>query len=144
MPARSAVESYVSQGLQSGLRLLPSIADQATAFFLLNRACTPVVNGTTRGFLETLIPLYETTTSDSPLHMATQAVSIHAISNGHRHLSNQARKAYSAALRGVQHAILDFKQATSDETLLTVLLLSLYEVCKARPDSRSRACDSRL
>ena len=85
---------------------------------------------TSRGFLGALIPMYENSKPGSPLEIATHAVSLSAVANwpGRRHLGQRAGMIYGRAMRAVQSALQDPKQATSNETLLVILLFSLYEV----------------
>lgn len=83
-----------------------------------------------RGFLEYLGPVYSGASPNSPLHDATHAV---ALSTFGRHpdrgaLLREARMKYGRALHKVNGALKDPTKAKSDETLLTILLFSLYEV----------------
>ena len=81
--------------------------------------------------------MYNQTSSDSPLPLATHAVALSALGNypGNARLKVDGRKAYAEALMKVNKAIQDPLAATSDSTLLSILMFSLYEVCQSEPNS---------
>lgn len=110
-------------------RLSPSIEQHATHFFFKNFVLLPRKNDAARGFLEVAVPMFDRAKEDSPLYLATAAVAISVIANwpGRKHLAQLAARLYGRALSVTQKAIQDPKHSTSDATLLTVLLFSLYE-----------------
>ncbi|KXT02306.1 hypothetical protein AC578_194 [Pseudocercospora eumusae] len=111
------------------MSLNPPIEKQATAFFFNNFVLPPRNTETTRGFLELAVPLFNASKEGSPLHLATEAVSVSIIANwpGRRHLQQKAARLYGQALAATQKALQDPNNATSDTTLLAILLFSLYE-----------------
>lgn len=99
-----------------------------------------------RGFLEYLTPLYTASSSSSVLHDATHAVALFAFGAypGRENLRQEAGVLYGQALQKVSAALKDPAKATADETLLAVMLFSLYEVCVEQlpiPSTR-RGCKS--
>jgi hypothetical protein len=102
----------------------------ATQFFFRNFVHLPQQSGSNRGFLELIIPSYTKASSDSPLHLATHAVALSALGNypGNWRLKLDAGRAYGKTLNSVNEAMKDPSLATSDQTILAILLLSLYEV----------------
>ena len=83
-----------------------------------------------RGFLELLVPLYNQASASSALHLATHAVSLSALGNypGRHRLLQDASVSYGQALRKVNLALKDPIESKSDETVLAILMFSLYEV----------------
>ena len=75
-------------------KLNPTIEQQATTFFFNNFMVIPRSKETTRGFLEVAAPMYERAKSDSPLHLAIEAMAISVITNwpGRRHLTQLAAR----------------------------------------------------
>jgi hypothetical protein len=61
--------------------------------------------------------------------MAAEALAVRTAANcpGGTHLLHLAESLYGRVLNPVQRSIQDPKQATSDETLLSILLFSVYE-----------------
>lgn len=82
-----------------------------------------------RGFLDLLPQLYSASSWDSPLYLATVAVSLVAYETWHPGvMDNQSQTAqYGRALRATQNAIQNPTESITDATLLTVLMLGLYE-----------------
>ena len=111
------------------MQLNPSVEQQATHFFFKNFVLSPRTKEAARGFLEAAVPMFDQAKQDSPLYLATEAVAISVIANwpGRKHLTQLAARLYGRALAATQKAIQDPKHATTDATLLTILLFSLYE-----------------
>ncbi|KAL9087267.1 MAG: hypothetical protein Q9165_006761 [Trypethelium subeluteriae] len=106
---------------------------QAIAFFFRHFVLLPRQTDATRGFLATLLPFYNQLGSDSSLHKATTAVALCALANlpGKAYLKGKAVGEYGRAIRKVNDIIISPSTARSDETLLTILLLGLYETISA-------------
>ena len=106
-------------------------ADTAIGFFLQHHANRQRAADSQRGFLEHLAPLYQRASTDSLLHRATYALSMGALSNArHSPIDRlEARRTYVKALKELGEVIKRPHVATSNETLMTILLFSLYEVC---------------
>jgi hypothetical protein len=83
-----------------------------------------------RGYLELLSPMYEKASPDSLLHRAVYAVGLGCLSHVEKStpLRCEARATYGKALKDLSIAIKDPVQSALDETLMTILLLSLCEV----------------
>jgi Fungal specific transcription factor domain len=83
-----------------------------------------------RGFMELLGIAYEQSKPSSLLHQATYALSLSALSNSQQSMSlrMEARREYGKALKQLSHVIKNPKLATTDETLMTILVFSLCEV----------------
>ena len=114
----------------ASLTFNPSIECQAVSFFFENFVVPSQSKRISRSFLEVLlIPMYEATASNSPLSMATEALAVRVAANypGGRHLLPHGESLYYQALKSVQRAIREPTESTTDETLLSILLFSLYE-----------------
>ena len=113
----------------ASLTFNPSIEHQATSFFFENFAPKSKSKETSRGFLDLLAPMYEKTPTNSPLSMATEALAVRTAANfpEDKNLLHHAESLYGRALKAVQRAIQEPSQATSDETLLSILLFSIFE-----------------
>lgn len=119
--------------LESQIRFNPGIEEQATTFFFNNFVLSPRAPDITRGFLEVAAPLFRATVDGSSLHLATQAHSLLVIAHwpGREHLRNRAQQLYSQALKVIQQDLQDPQKATSDDTVLAILILSLFEATNA-------------
>ena len=82
------------------------------------------------GILSCVQDLFSNCSRSPALHAALSAVSLGMISRKvhEDYLSAKALTSYGMALTGIQKAIESPEEAKSDETLLAILLLSLYEV----------------
>ncbi len=88
--------------------------------------------GTTRGFLEYIIPLLNSEGFEgSPFPVAFNAVALAALGNrpGSRQLLVPAVEQYNKAIREVNTALRDPFAQRTDQTLASVILLGLFEVC---------------
>jgi hypothetical protein len=102
----------------------------AIGFFIIHHAHRRRHEDSQRGFMELLECAYGQTSSTSLLHKATYALSLGALSNSQQSLSLriEARREYGRAIKELSVAIKDPLLATTDETLMTILMFSLYEV----------------
>lgn len=84
---------------------------------------------TTTGFLQVAAPLVEKAEDDSAQSLATEAVAtaVMATTPDNEHLNQHAAHLYGRALAATQQVMQDPAHATSDETLLAILLFALYE-----------------
>lgn len=107
----------------------PSIEEQATTFFFNHFVLTRLRQNTTRGFLDLLVPMHNVTYPGSTLSLATQALALRTVANypSHEYLSVRAHQLYVRAMMAAQTAIEDPTRAISDDTLLAILLFTLYE-----------------
>lgn len=128
-----------SQSKESSLQPAPAsliepLNTRATQFFFRNYVLDLIAldSLTGRGHLEYLFPLYSDAKPDSPLSLATIAVSLcifGAWQKKCREAENEcASETFSRALVSTQRAILDPLESKTDSTLMAVLMLGLYEV----------------
>ncbi|KAL9064759.1 MAG: hypothetical protein Q9157_007720 [Trypethelium eluteriae] len=130
-----AYNAFIGSGqvlLAPGLGISDEI--QATAFFFRNFVLLPRQTDATRGFLATLLPFYNRLGSDTSLHKATTAVALCAFANfpEKAYLKDRAVAEYGRAIRKVNDTIVSPTIARSDEMLLTILLLGLYETISSK------------
>jgi len=104
--------------------------DSATVFFFRNFILLPQDSGSMRGYLEYLIPMYNSASPGSIVRLATHAVACAGLANHPTKagLRIHASKNYGRALKQIGTRLQSPELAKSDETLMATLLLSLYEV----------------
>ncbi|KAK3496584.1 hypothetical protein B0T13DRAFT_489154 [Neurospora crassa] len=127
--ARKAVRSPFE------LAVIPAIQipteTQASCHFVSNFVLIPR-QGTTRGFMDYLIPLMKTETMSSAPHLQFAFNACALASLGNRVKSDgidfvaSAHGEYAKALRATQAALVDRVKCTSDSVLATVLLLAVH------------------
>ena len=124
---------------QLSSRLVPSIEEQATQHFFKSFALPSPSKETTRGFFEVAESMFDRAEQDSPVRLATQAVAIVVAAKrpGQVYLAQLAARVYGKALAATQQAMQEPVDATSDTTLLTILLFSLYESITSSDHSKS-------
>ncbi|PVH79815.1 C6 zinc finger protein [Cadophora sp. DSE1049] len=113
-----------------GRTLLPSKEDQRLFFFYQTIMENLVDSDHTRYLHSQLPTLFSRSRSGSALHLATQAISYATWKKSRSPGCDEGltiEKRYTQALAALAEAIRDPVEATSDETLYTVLLLSGYE-----------------
>ncbi|ATY63872.1 Fungal transcriptional regulatory protein [Cordyceps militaris CM01] len=103
--------------------------DAASCHFLSNWVLLSP-QGTNRGFFEFLLPIQKKATSGSPFHLAFKACSLSSLTQQGLDpaIERQASSYYVKALAATSDALSRPSVATSDSTLATVMLLSLYEI----------------
>lgn len=116
--------------------LLPIPTEQlASCHFFSNFILVPR-QGSTRGFMDYLVPLMRSEPTNSHLQHAFQACSMAHLGNRVRSTSedipNKALSEYTKALSATHMALQDPKMSQTDGTLAAVLLLGLYEVSLAK------------
>jgi hypothetical protein len=111
---------------------------EAVPFFFKNFIALPQQAESTRGFLEYLVPLYNKARSSSVLHLATTAVAMATCGQypGRQDLLREAVSTYGKALNKLNEDLKDPAMSTSDETVLAILMFSLYEVSKMVASAR--------
>ena len=104
---------------------------QAICAFFLDFVLLPRHPDSVQGHLEHLLPLYNNTTPESPLSLATSSVALAFSGNAPGREADQAlgRSVFGRALQKTSTAIRSPVESKRDETLMAVLLLGLYEVC---------------
>jgi hypothetical protein len=111
---------------------------QAVPFFFKNFVSLPQQADTMRGYLELLVPLYNSARPSSALHLATNAVAL-AVTGaypGRADIMREAMAAYAKALGKLNHDLKDPAVGKSNENVLATLLLSLYEVSRSITSAR--------
>lgn len=105
-----------------------SFEDQAACHFFTNY----VYSRSTfrRGYFEFLPEVFTQNSSDSPVAEIITSLGMAGLANVRRvpEAKAIANYKYASALHGVNALLRDPARATDDETLITVLLLGLYEV----------------
>lgn len=103
---------------------------EAVTFFFKNFITLPQQAESTRGYLEFLVPLYNQALPSSVLHLATSAVAMAACGQypGREALVGEAVKTYGKAIRKLNTDLKDPVMGRSNETVLAILMFSLYEV----------------
>jgi hypothetical protein len=117
---------------------------EAVPFFFKNFVSLPQQADSMRGYLELLVPLYNQARPSSTLHMATNAVALAACGNypGRQDLLREAAAAYGKALRKLNDDLKDPVMSKSDETVLAILLFSLFEVGSYITSARTSVASS--
>ncbi|KAF1848216.1 uncharacterized protein K460DRAFT_364186 [Cucurbitaria berberidis CBS 394.84] len=110
---------------------------EAIPFFFKNFITLPQQAESTRGYLEYLVPLYNRARSTSVLHLATTAVAMATCGQypGRQDLLRQAVLTYGKAIKKLNDDLKDPAMSKSDETVLAILMFSLYETIMSTDDS---------
>jgi hypothetical protein len=105
---------------------------EAVPFFFKNFITLPQQAESTRGYLEYLVPLYNRARPSSVLHLATTAVAMATCGQypGRQELLREAVSTYGRALKKLNDDLKDPEMAKADETVLAILMFSLYEVSR--------------
>jgi hypothetical protein len=104
------------------------ITELAAQFFFVNYTChDPPLS---EGYHAWLTQAYHQDPPDSGLRAAIQAAGMAGISNTSYapQISSQSKAQYGRALNALKQALINPNQATADITLMTVILLGLFEV----------------
>jgi hypothetical protein len=103
---------------------------EAVPFFFKNFITLPQQAESTRGYLEYLVPLYNRARPSSVLHLATTAVAMATCGQypGRHELLREAVTTYGQALKKLNDDLKDPEMSKADETVLAILMFSLYEV----------------
>ena len=112
--------------LSSTLSVSPE--DQAACHFFSNYVLD--ATHSRKGYMEYIPGLYNKNSSDSPLAHIITSLGMAGLANVRNAPEAKAVSTYkyTSALHGVNAMLRDPARATDDETLVVVLLLSLYEV----------------
>lgn len=116
------------------------LTERATCHFASNFILIPHKTDNPRGFLCYLIPLMKSEPHDSPVRFAFNACSLALLSNREKadgvNLSNLSLEAHTLALARTHAALRNPATANLDSTLVTVLLLTLFESITAVKESQ--------
>lgn len=103
----------------------------AECHFLSNFVLMPR-QGTTRGFMDYIVPLLNGPGTTSHLRMALRACGLASLNNREKSVQNLVMRSalleYAKALQETRKIIADKTEALSDATLATTLLLGMFEV----------------
>lgn len=107
--------------------ITPSIEDQALGFFISNHASQPAL--VPRGQYEWLLEALSQTGCNKMLQSSTNAACLVSLANSSKNavMMAKAQIAYGAALRMVNDALRVEETAVKDSTLMSVIMLGLYE-----------------
>lgn len=110
---------------------------EAVPFFFRNFITLPQQAESTRGFLEYLVPLYNRARPSSVLHLATTAVAMATCGQypGRHQLLREAVSTYGKAIKKLNDDLKDSIMSKSDETILAILMFSLYETIMSTDDT---------
>ena len=111
--------------ISSSLTISPE--DQAACYFFSNYVFNRSM--VRKSYLEFLPTMYSNDSPESPLWQIVTSLGMAGLANVRNAPDVKAVSTYkyASALRGVNAMLRDPARATDDETLITVLLLSLYE-----------------
>ncbi|KAF2134597.1 hypothetical protein P153DRAFT_352571 [Dothidotthia symphoricarpi CBS 119687] len=125
----------IEQALPPTIILAPEC--EAIPFFFKNFITLPQQAESTRGYLEYLVPLYNRARPSSVLHMATSAVALATCGQypGRQSLVREAVSTYGRALKKLKVDLADSAKSRSNETVLAVLMFSLYETIMSTDDT---------
>ncbi|KAF1941733.1 hypothetical protein EJ02DRAFT_454849 [Clathrospora elynae] len=110
---------------------------EAVPFFFKNFITLPQQAESTRGYLEYLVPLYNRARPSSVLHLATTAVAMATCGQypGRQQLLREAVSTYGKAIKKLNDDLKDPVLSKSDETVLAILMFSLYETIMSTDDT---------
>ncbi|KAJ8118181.1 hypothetical protein OPT61_g799 [Boeremia exigua] len=110
---------------------------EPVTFFFKNFITLPQQGESTRGYLEFLVPLYNQASASSVLHLATSAVAMAACGQypDKQALVGEAVKTYGKAIRKLNTDLKDPVMSKSNETVLAILMFSLYETIMSTDDT---------
>jgi hypothetical protein len=116
--------------LQSELSLIPSWGDQATSFVFANYVSEDNESASSRGLLDYLPALYRRAPPEGILADAVIALGLVGIANANRDstLLSKAILKYGATAQVISARLENVELAKRDDTLISVLLLGLFEV----------------
>ncbi|ORY60890.1 uncharacterized protein BCR38DRAFT_48670 [Pseudomassariella vexata] len=129
---KNAIKSPMEQALIPALNV--PLETQATCHFVSNFVLVPQ-QGSTRGFLDFLIPMLKSEGANSHLQKAFNACSMALLNNraaGRNNFADKALNEYTQALMGTNAALRDPEAQKADSTLAAVLLLGLFENITAK------------
>lgn len=110
---------------------------EAVPFFFKNFITLPQQAESTRGYLECLVPLYNRARPSSVLHLVTTAVAMATCGQypGRQQLLREAVSTYGKAIKKLNEDLKDPIMSKSDETVLAILMFSLYETIMSTDDT---------
>jgi hypothetical protein len=108
------------------------VEDQAVNQFFEKYVMYPCNQGSSPGFLEHLPSLFKDCRVEGRLALrwAVRAAAYGGLANGqsNTNIGKKAQECYGLALKALTEALNDPKQAPDDYTLMTVVVLDLFEV----------------
>ncbi|KAH6612648.1 hypothetical protein C7974DRAFT_406022 [Boeremia exigua] len=125
-PVRSAISRYPTP--DSLVReILPSIEDQARGFFIASHVSKPAI--VPRGQYEWVLEALSHSDCEEVLRSSVNAASLAALANSTKNpvIAAKAHAAYGSALHMTNSALRVKETAVTDSTLISVIMLGLYE-----------------
>jgi hypothetical protein len=126
-----ALENAIKSPLEQAL--IPALAvpleTRADCHFVANFVLIPR-QGSTRGFLDFLLPMLKSESSNSHLQRAFNACSLALLNNcsgARNQYADKALNEYTEAIKGTNTALRDPETQKADTTLAAVLMLGLFE-----------------
>lgn len=109
------------------MEIVPSIEDQAMGFFISNHVSQPTL--VPRGQYEWVLEALSQPGCEEVLQNSVNAASLAGLANSTKnpHIMAKAQKAYGSALRMTNNALRIKDTAIKDSTLISVIMLGLYE-----------------
>ena len=119
--------------------IVPSIEDQAQSFFVANYVSQPAI--VPRGEYDWVTDMMKRPETEESLRLCFNAASLAALANTSKspEVLQKAQKAYVEALQITNAALRVKESAVRDSTLISVILLGLYENMVFRGDQPMRA-----
>jgi hypothetical protein len=126
--------------------LISSYGQQAIGLFLENFVLNPFDAKYSKGYLASLLPMLRYTKSDSLLSQCVDAVGLCflAASTTNDSIASQASRSYVSSLNYLQRTLNHKSECVSNETLISVYLMGLYEVSVNEPAIKICQCQLKL
>ncbi|RVX75600.1 hypothetical protein B0A52_00953 [Exophiala mesophila] len=111
------------------VQIQPNGCDAAVGFFFRHYVGRKTGAPSRLGFNQTWQPSYHNSTEDSPLRLATAAVSVNiSMMWSYQGCDTQLpRSLFLQAIAATRHAVVDPVESLSDELLMTILVFDLYD-----------------
>jgi hypothetical protein len=138
MPSVSSISRYPTPESMTR-EITPSIEDQAMGFFISNHVSQPAL--VPRGQYEWLLEALSQPGCDQILRSSANAASLAGLANSTKNptIMAKARAAYGSALRMTNSALGVKERAVKDSTLMSVIMLGLYENISFQDKQSTRA-----
>ena len=106
----------------------PTLDERATCYFVFNYLIG--IQSPSRGVLDNLLLLYQTNSIDDNLLAAVKAVSYASYAHHMQstELSDVSRYQYTKSVKMTNHALQSNADAVKDSTLMSVMILGMYEI----------------
>lgn len=108
--------------------------DSVIATFAHEYVNIPCALPSLRGIFNEVLPMYARSSCNSSLQHSFKALAFGSVlmDPNRRHLKKHGKFYYGQALKTINNALRDPEHASSDETLMSILICSICEVCHVR------------